>query len=454
LNKINLIIADDNKQGRFILRKSIEDIQGINIFEAENGKEAVELAKMHYVDIVLMDYMMPEMDGLEATKQIMMLNPDAFIIIITADDSDDTEMDMLSVGAVTYLTKPINAKKVKYVTQNYFEIIRSREDKRHAIAENECNIMNITKYDDIMGLSSKISDVFNMYGMAGNKTFLAIFNFLYDFLGNLVKDGIRVRTAMHKDKDNFIIIFPLTDEIISVIDKCNFYNIVQDNVELSDDYFGLKISLCGEANSYNIHTLNDTPKASVVIEDTPVITPTETFSTKPQFDNKIDEDTLKLLRRTHEHKISAEEFVAGLSHEVLQDVETLEEQSDHFYSAIYELEKTLDPSMIHDVTASVHGYERVLGYIREFSGLGFALGKLSGFLSGLESKDVEQSTIKKMCTILYELEGDLRRWKDNVFINREAQDVHYLDSSMLSSCLQIQMIVEPAEEVEEDLEFF
>ena len=76
---------------------------GIVLFEAENGKEALEVLKAHDVDMVLMDLHMPEMDGLEATKAIRSGNvkgvdPHLPIVCLTADVFKETKEEIFSVA--------------------------------------------------------------------------------------------------------------------------------------------------------------------------------------------------------------------------------------------------------------------------------------------------------------------------------------------------------------------
>jgi CheY-like chemotaxis protein len=81
-----------------------------SIIEARNGREAVELAKLHAPDLVLMDIQMPEMDGYEATRIIKASESgkDIPIIALTANAVHGEMERCLSIGANGYLTKPLN----------------------------------------------------------------------------------------------------------------------------------------------------------------------------------------------------------------------------------------------------------------------------------------------------------------------------------------------------------
>ncbi len=99
---VTILIVDDNEKLRSIFRFILEEYETI---EARNGIEAIELYRKYSPDIVLMDILMPEMDGIEATKEILKINPKAKIAAITAYSSKTNEI--LDAGAKEVLKKPI-----------------------------------------------------------------------------------------------------------------------------------------------------------------------------------------------------------------------------------------------------------------------------------------------------------------------------------------------------------
>jgi DNA-binding NarL/FixJ family response regulator len=79
--------------------------------EAENGRQAVELAWKHKPDVVLMDLMMPEMDGLEATKHLTAELPEIKVVILTASDDDSNLFEAIKAGAKGYLLKDLQSEE-------------------------------------------------------------------------------------------------------------------------------------------------------------------------------------------------------------------------------------------------------------------------------------------------------------------------------------------------------
>lgn len=110
----NILIADDDMRNIFALTRILEE-RGINIFEAENGRVALEkLAQNPQIDLVLMDIMMPEMDGYTAIKEIRK-NPQwerLPVITLTAKAMKEDRQKSLMAGASDYLTKPVDIPKL------------------------------------------------------------------------------------------------------------------------------------------------------------------------------------------------------------------------------------------------------------------------------------------------------------------------------------------------------
>ena len=101
-----VLVVDDSRTSRRIL-KDILDKAGYEVTgEAINGKEAVELYDRRLPDVVTMDITMPEMDGIEALKQIRKAHPDAVIIMVTAAGQKEKMMEAVKLGAAEFVAKP------------------------------------------------------------------------------------------------------------------------------------------------------------------------------------------------------------------------------------------------------------------------------------------------------------------------------------------------------------
>lgn len=105
-----ILIVDDNENNRFTLSSLLKKRGYKNLVEAADGKEALEQLAATKVDLVLLDFMMPEMDGFEVLEHMGRASDTKSIpvIMISADDSMENVVKGIELGAVDYLPKPFN----------------------------------------------------------------------------------------------------------------------------------------------------------------------------------------------------------------------------------------------------------------------------------------------------------------------------------------------------------
>lgn len=111
-----VLIADDSKfmRGRCV---SLVQELGYETVEAEDGRQAVQLYTQAKPQLVLLDITMPEVDGLAALQEIMVLDPSARIAMVTAIDQQRVAMDALKAGARDFVVKPYEPDKLKATLQ-------------------------------------------------------------------------------------------------------------------------------------------------------------------------------------------------------------------------------------------------------------------------------------------------------------------------------------------------
>ena len=102
-----ILVCDDDKDIVDAIQIYLS-AEGYNIIKAYNGKEALELINEHQIHLVLMDIMMPHMDGIRATMTLRENNNSIPIIFLTAKSEDSDKVLGLNVGADDYITKPFN----------------------------------------------------------------------------------------------------------------------------------------------------------------------------------------------------------------------------------------------------------------------------------------------------------------------------------------------------------
>ena len=108
--RLRAVIADDDPFARRVIKEVLTAAGVLIIAEASNGRQAVEMAIYHRPDVVIMDIVMPELDGILATRQILKSVPDQLVIMLTGANDEDDELGLLALraGAAGYISKDVD----------------------------------------------------------------------------------------------------------------------------------------------------------------------------------------------------------------------------------------------------------------------------------------------------------------------------------------------------------
>lgn len=151
--KIKLLLADDHLMVRKGLRLFLQTQKDIDIVgEASTGQEAVDLAMELKPDVILMDLIMPEMDGIEATKQLKRQEPSIKIIILTSFSDQDHVLPAIKAGAEGYQLKDIDPDELIFTIRSAYKGHRHL----HPQATNQLitHMTGSTDEDEAPGLES------------------------------------------------------------------------------------------------------------------------------------------------------------------------------------------------------------------------------------------------------------------------------------------------------------
>lgn len=139
-----VLIADDEKDIRSALRIYLKP-EGYTLLEAENGKQVLETVQKEKVDLVLLDIMMPVMDGIETISRLREFS-NVPVILLTAKSEDTDKVMGLNIGADDYITKPFNPAEV--IARVRSQLRRYTRLGGQVTRENRWEIGGITVDDD------------------------------------------------------------------------------------------------------------------------------------------------------------------------------------------------------------------------------------------------------------------------------------------------------------------
>ncbi|GLC77916.1 response regulator transcription factor [Lacrimispora brassicae] len=130
-----LMIVEDEMIERIVLKKMLLKKFGgeCHVFEAQNGKEAVEIFKREDIQVVILDIGMPGMNGIQAAEIMRKEKKDCCLIFLTAYDRFDYAKKAISIRAMEYLLKPYSQKEVLNVVEEALRLAGEQEDRQGGI---------------------------------------------------------------------------------------------------------------------------------------------------------------------------------------------------------------------------------------------------------------------------------------------------------------------------------
>lgn len=144
-----ILIVDDDPDIAEMLQYNLKR-EGYEVRTATDGKKALEIAKTFYPQLILMDIMMPHMDGVEASRQLRELpeTADCFIIFLTARAEEYSEIAAFNVGADDYIVKPIKPRALMSRIAALFrrEMKKNKVDEKVVVGDLEIDRKSYTVF--------------------------------------------------------------------------------------------------------------------------------------------------------------------------------------------------------------------------------------------------------------------------------------------------------------------
>ena len=162
MEKAKILIAEDEKSQRDLLEGFLKK-EGFFVDAVTHGREVLQKLKGNFYDIALIDYKMPELDGLQTLREIRRLYPELPVVMMTAYGTVETAVASMKEGALDYLTKPIDLDEVLLIFQKVIErshLIRENKELRTQLQERYTfhNIVyGSPKMEEVMGLIARVA---------------------------------------------------------------------------------------------------------------------------------------------------------------------------------------------------------------------------------------------------------------------------------------------------------
>lgn len=160
MQKLSILVVEDGQSQRVMLRDFLRS-EGHTVAEAENGESAIKIIQDGHYDLILLDYKMPGMDGLQVLKEIKRINHEIDVVIITAYGTIETAVEAIKVGAVDYITKPVELDELLLLVERVAE--RRKLIRENDLLRNELGKKGITA-EKIIYKSPQMTELINMAG--------------------------------------------------------------------------------------------------------------------------------------------------------------------------------------------------------------------------------------------------------------------------------------------------
>lgn len=117
--KKRILLVDDSMMSRMMIKKCLPPSDQYELQEADGGTRCLALYRESPYDLVLLDLTMPEMDGFEILEELKKMDPNAKVVIVTADIQEKSAERVFALGALEVVRKPTSKEKIMAVLEKY-----------------------------------------------------------------------------------------------------------------------------------------------------------------------------------------------------------------------------------------------------------------------------------------------------------------------------------------------
>lgn len=450
MEHLKLLIVDDVEDNRMVLRAICRKIDGFEIFEAVDGQDAVEQCETLRPHIVLMDIMMPRLDGFQAAKIIKERYPETIVMAVTAVCDLKMEENMAQIGVAAYIRKPIDRDLLRVKLKSYAGALLS-QSKEPKVSANTVALNPFT--DDIRNFQTLFYvhgiDAIMDFGMwmltrfeCADVTICTNIDMIVELMYELMKQALKNKdTVTVTIEENFHEVFihvPLPKKVERTPGMKHLIQGLGSGCVINDTMAAFRVSMIAR------HTQNK--GRTIPLNEVSVSEKIQTVASEDKKTVKtrtIGAAEHQVLRESFVEKMSATDYVASIDSDAFGEVSDLREADLEWSSWLHTLANEPTEENFRQFSHEVLGaYSSALSALYEFSGLAYAIISLSTVIkanAGVLTCDAAKR-VKTLALLRY-FKNDLSSWIEHVFELQDTQDIHYLDGSFFSSCMQIDSII-------------
>lgn len=157
--KLSVLIIEDNELVRDSLAEVLR-LEGCDVSQAPDGPDGIELLARRSYDLALIDLRLPSANGISVLEQAKALRPDLDVIMMTSFGTVETAVEAMKLGAVHYLTKPINDDELKIILRRLAEARRLKEENRSL--KEELGGKQRTQFHNLIGQNARMQKIYSV----------------------------------------------------------------------------------------------------------------------------------------------------------------------------------------------------------------------------------------------------------------------------------------------------
>lgn len=474
----SVLFVDDEQKIRDMIKNILTRLFK-EVYFAQSGVEAIKSYKEHKPDLIITDINMPEMNGLDMIKEIRDSDLEQKIIILSAHNDYSFIETAINYKVDGYLIKPLDMKLLLNSIDNSVRVIVQKKElerlnehlekrvqeevekntKKEKELSHTLSIFLDTNPNPIVVYEDRVvrfanNEFFGLIGKTKDEILDKEFCMqeLFEKRAGFASRLSEISSEKQKNKISINIgstrhVYFVVQNIIPLFDK-ELKMFTFNDITLIE-YQKLKIEHYTERLEDYIKRINRQ-------RGTPKTAQNDDFKIEQERPRELGEEEMSVLKRSHHGKeISSVEYSKDLDSYVFEEITELAELEDEILNEIDELKESKKIESVYFISERLVRYSSTINVLFEFIDLSFSIKSLAELLARLESNELDDTKIKKIELFLSNIIIDLSSWRRIIFIEKTANDIHYLDSSLFSAILQLEMVLsDHAQNSEDDLEFF
>lgn len=456
----------------------LEVLQGYfkEVFVVESASKALGIYHTKSVDIVFIDADTKELSWLLLVKDLRKILYDMPIAIITEMNNADRLTTAITVGITQCIFKPVDMKRLSLVIFDMVNKLQNKLDAKELFYKKEQDKFNkivcqtaddiikkvpvpmfVFKEDVVLFANHELYKLFEAKKIEIEEIqHLKEITSLFD---NCSKELDFQDLSLGKSLDKQ---YQYKDYSLKKVFIPNKFSVEMEGFgtcyvvvfsDIAPFLMQIKMMRYQTHKSENYKALIEALLAKQLFTQTSESIPKYVTAHTSSLDTKLSDKELQVLRKSTISRISAKEYVQDLDQTAYADVCELDTIEEDLQMAIDTFSMESSRAHLFEIARLFHLHGEVINALIEFLDLGNSVCSLSDFLYGLSDEELSEyaSTVAMQCENVL---GDLTQWRLNIFETQVAQDIHYLDSSIFSSILQLQLNLGESEDDGGDLELF